>query len=239
LVDGVALSVSDPAWDERFKDWEAAWCWADNWLAKRADSEYRDDLWQRRGETDAAIRSLIAESAALRAWSHFFSRRVTRAQGDRGAQYLDRAFVITKQEASPPNAQVPEEQPRVARTQADKLRKVRHRLLSFAREEHGPAKLRMRVVHARIEPNRCFEFADRLIKPTLQSPAPILLQGDPSGKCPWCIVAAGVFGAVSGVTYQGCQSDTKGLLQPRLPRDEYKQQPLTQGHLLRSADIDV
>jgi very-short-patch-repair endonuclease len=76
FVDAFARSVSDPAWDERFKDWEAAWCWAvaDNWLAKRADPEHRDHLWQRRAEMDATIRSLIAESAALRAWSHFFNR---------------------------------------------------------------------------------------------------------------------------------------------------------------------
>jgi very-short-patch-repair endonuclease len=76
LVDAVAISVDDVTWDERFSDWEPAWHWAvaDTWLQKRADVEYRDRLWQQRRGTDAAIGRLLEESAALRAWSHFFDR---------------------------------------------------------------------------------------------------------------------------------------------------------------------
>jgi very-short-patch-repair endonuclease len=76
LTDVVVLTLSDAAWDERFKEWEDAWRWAvaDNWLRKRDDVGYRDQLWQRRRDTDVGIRSLLSESAALRAWSHFFNR---------------------------------------------------------------------------------------------------------------------------------------------------------------------
>jgi very-short-patch-repair endonuclease len=76
VIDALAVNLSDNAWGERFRDWEDAWRWAvaDNWLRKREDVGYRDRLWQRRRDTDAEIRGLLAESAALRAWSHFFSR---------------------------------------------------------------------------------------------------------------------------------------------------------------------
>jgi very-short-patch-repair endonuclease len=76
LTDVVVLTLSDAAWDGRFKEWEDAWRWAvaDNWLRKRDDVGYRDQLWQRRRDTDVGIRDLLAESAALRAWSHFFNR---------------------------------------------------------------------------------------------------------------------------------------------------------------------
>lgn len=76
LTDVVALTLSDAAWDERFNNWQDAWCWAvaDNWLRKREDVAYRDQLWLRRRDIDAGIRGLLAESAALRAWSHFFTR---------------------------------------------------------------------------------------------------------------------------------------------------------------------
>jgi RHS repeat-associated protein len=33
-----------------------------------------------------------------------------------------------------------------------------------------------------------------------------ILKEDPSGKCPWCIVAAGVFGGAGGAAYQGYQN---------------------------------
>jgi AAA domain len=76
LVDAVARSVGDTAWDARFADWEHAWHWAvaDNWLSKRTDFTYRQRLWQRRHDADDAIGKLLAETAALRAWTHFFNR---------------------------------------------------------------------------------------------------------------------------------------------------------------------
>lgn len=76
LVHAVAGNVGDTAWDERFADWEHAWRWAvaDNWLGKRTDFTYRQQLWQRRHDTDEEIGRLLAEAAALRAWTHFFNR---------------------------------------------------------------------------------------------------------------------------------------------------------------------
>jgi very-short-patch-repair endonuclease len=76
LIGAVARSIVDTAWDDRFADWEHAWRWAaaDNWLGKRTDFSYRQKLWQRRDDTDGAIGTLLAESAALRAWTHFFNR---------------------------------------------------------------------------------------------------------------------------------------------------------------------
>jgi very-short-patch-repair endonuclease len=76
LIDAVARSGVDTAWDDRFAGWEHAWRWAvaDIWLGKRTDFSYRQKLWQRRRDTDDAIRKLLAESAALRAWTHFFNR---------------------------------------------------------------------------------------------------------------------------------------------------------------------
>jgi very-short-patch-repair endonuclease len=76
LIGAVASSLSDTAWDSRFAEWEHAWRWAiaDNWLGKRADVAYRQELWQRRKDTDEAISRLLAESAAMRAWTHFFNR---------------------------------------------------------------------------------------------------------------------------------------------------------------------
>jgi hypothetical protein len=76
LIGAVAGSVGDKAWDGRFADWEHAWRWAvaDNWLGKRTDVTYRQQLLQRRHDTDEAIRRLLAETGALRAWTHFFNR---------------------------------------------------------------------------------------------------------------------------------------------------------------------
>jgi hypothetical protein len=76
LCEAVAASIDGAAWDERFNDWEHAWQWAiaDGWLRKRADIDYRERLWRRRRDTEAAIGRLLGESAALRAWSHFFKR---------------------------------------------------------------------------------------------------------------------------------------------------------------------
>jgi very-short-patch-repair endonuclease len=76
LIDAVARGAGDAAWDDRFAEWEHTWCWAvaDNWLGKRTDFSYRQKLWKRRRDTDDAIGKLLAESAALRAWTHFFNR---------------------------------------------------------------------------------------------------------------------------------------------------------------------
>jgi very-short-patch-repair endonuclease len=76
LCEAAAASIDDAAWDKRFNDWESAWRWAvaDEWLRKRADVDYRERLWRRRRDTDAAIGRLLGESAALHAWSHFFKR---------------------------------------------------------------------------------------------------------------------------------------------------------------------
>lgn len=76
LADAVAASLDNPAWDDRFADWERAWRWAraDNWLTRRADAAYRERLWDRRFEADEEIRSLLSEAAALRAWTCFFTR---------------------------------------------------------------------------------------------------------------------------------------------------------------------
>ena len=87
LIGAVAGSVGDTAWDDRFADWEHAWRWAvaDNWLGKRTDFTYRATA-AGNGDDDAddAIGRLLAESAALRAWTHFFNRlthaRVCRTQ---------------------------------------------------------------------------------------------------------------------------------------------------------------
>ncbi len=76
LCNAVARTIDAPAWDERFTVWEKAWRWAvaDAWLAKRTDFSYRQQLWQRRREIDNEVGRLLAEAAALRAWTHFFNR---------------------------------------------------------------------------------------------------------------------------------------------------------------------
>jgi very-short-patch-repair endonuclease len=76
LIEAIARSAGDAAWDDRFTNWEHAWRWAvaDNWLGKRMDFSYRQGLWERRRHTDDTIGKLLAESAALRAWTHFFNR---------------------------------------------------------------------------------------------------------------------------------------------------------------------
>jgi len=76
FVDAVARTASDAAWEDRFNDWDGAWRWAfmDNWLRKRSDFSYQDELWHRRQATERDLGELLAESAGLRAWSHFFNR---------------------------------------------------------------------------------------------------------------------------------------------------------------------
>ena len=76
LIHAVADSITDSAWDERFSQWKQAWHWAiaDNWLRKRSDILYQEQLWQQRQVTSEHIAELLAESAALRAWTYFFNR---------------------------------------------------------------------------------------------------------------------------------------------------------------------
>jgi very-short-patch-repair endonuclease len=76
LIGAVEDSLDDPVWNERFADWERAWRWAfaDNWLTRRADPAHRQELLGRRVESVEAIKTLLTEAAALRAWTHFFNR---------------------------------------------------------------------------------------------------------------------------------------------------------------------
>jgi very-short-patch-repair endonuclease len=80
FIGAVTDSSSNEAWDKRFRNWTQSWNWAlaDNWLQKRSDREYQQRLWERRLDTDKAIGQLLSESAALRAWSHFFARLSTK-----------------------------------------------------------------------------------------------------------------------------------------------------------------
>jgi len=76
LVAAVAQTFTEPVWDERFSQWADAWAWAvaDQWLEKRSKPGYHQRLSQRRKDLADKEADLIAESAALRAWTHFFSR---------------------------------------------------------------------------------------------------------------------------------------------------------------------
>ncbi|MBZ0151859.1 MAG: AAA family ATPase [Planctomycetes bacterium] len=80
LIESVLAASSDPVWNERLGAWQDAWAWAvaDSWLEKRADLPYQQELWRRRGEIEESIRSHLAEVAALRAWTHFFTRLAPR-----------------------------------------------------------------------------------------------------------------------------------------------------------------
>lgn len=76
LTEAIGASLTESAWNDRLSDWERAWRWsiADNWLSKRSNFQYQEELWQRRHSTEAQIRDVLAESASLRAWTHFFAR---------------------------------------------------------------------------------------------------------------------------------------------------------------------
>ena len=76
VADKMETSIDDPVWDERFRQWEQAWRWAiaDSWLRKRSDIDYQEQLWQQRHNTTTQIAELLAEFAALRAWTYFFNR---------------------------------------------------------------------------------------------------------------------------------------------------------------------
>lgn len=75
LVNAVAETIEDAAWDGRFDAWEKAWCWAvaDSWLNKRLDFAYQQKLQQRHHDTEKEIAALLTRLAALRAWKHFFA----------------------------------------------------------------------------------------------------------------------------------------------------------------------
>lgn len=76
IVGAVTQTLMDAAWDDRFSQWAGAWAWAvaDQWLEKRSKPGYHQRLSHRRQDLADKEAELIAESAALRAWTHFFSR---------------------------------------------------------------------------------------------------------------------------------------------------------------------
>ena len=76
LVESIASRLGDEAWETRLQAWQEAWRWAlaDAWLEKRSNFEYQRELWERRHEVEKEIGGLLAEAAALRAWTHFFDR---------------------------------------------------------------------------------------------------------------------------------------------------------------------
>jgi very-short-patch-repair endonuclease len=76
FIEAVARDIDNPAWDDRFADWDEAWRWAiaDNWLQKRSDFDYQQELWHRRHDTEKVIGKSLAEAASFRAWTHFFNR---------------------------------------------------------------------------------------------------------------------------------------------------------------------
>lgn len=67
-------------WRERLASWVNAWSWAiaDNWFSKRSDISYQQELFEKRHDIDLKIGQLIAETAGLRAWTHFFKRLSSR-----------------------------------------------------------------------------------------------------------------------------------------------------------------
>ena len=76
LAEEIEASFDEPVWDDRLSRWEEAWDWAwtDEWLKKRADFDYQQELWRRRKEAEDGESRLLAEAASLRAWRHFFER---------------------------------------------------------------------------------------------------------------------------------------------------------------------
>ncbi len=76
LIEAVAKDTENPAWTDRFEHWEEAWHWAvaDNWLKKRSDLVYHQELSQQRHYIEKQVGRLLAEAASLRAWTHFFTR---------------------------------------------------------------------------------------------------------------------------------------------------------------------
>ena len=69
-------TASEPAWDERLANFTGAWNWAsaDAWLSRLNDPESLQRLSNQLDEYRKAIRSLLAELAAEKAWAHCFAR---------------------------------------------------------------------------------------------------------------------------------------------------------------------
>ena len=76
LAEEIEASFDQSVWDDRLSRWEEAWDWAwtDEWLKKRADFDYQQELWRKRKEAEDGESRLLAEAASLRAWKHFFER---------------------------------------------------------------------------------------------------------------------------------------------------------------------
>ncbi len=76
LIESISLTIQDENWDSRLKSWSEAWYWAlaDLWLEQRSDFDYQQQLLSERKEVDLKIGKLLGESAAYRAWGHFFER---------------------------------------------------------------------------------------------------------------------------------------------------------------------
>ncbi len=73
LAAGLSRSPSDPAWDQRFADFEGAWAWAraENWLSQHGDEERLLELVDENHRLDRRIGRLVAQVAAERAWCEF------------------------------------------------------------------------------------------------------------------------------------------------------------------------
>lgn len=80
LTDVISATLDDLEWHSRLSRWQEAWRWGsvNNWLEKRSDFEYQEGLIEKRVDADKRIGHLIAQSASLRAWAHFFARLTTR-----------------------------------------------------------------------------------------------------------------------------------------------------------------
>lgn len=76
LLEQLEETLQAQEWETRFAEWPEAWAWAatDNWLLKRTDFDYQKRLLNHRQVTENAIGELVARTAALRAWKHFFGR---------------------------------------------------------------------------------------------------------------------------------------------------------------------
>jgi hypothetical protein len=76
IVECVVSSLNDTEWDDRFKSWDEAWCWAiaDVWLEVRSDFNCQRKLLEKRSEFEKKIRALLGNAVAERAWDLFFER---------------------------------------------------------------------------------------------------------------------------------------------------------------------
>ena len=76
FVECVVSTLNDTEWDDRFKSWEEAWCWAiaDVWLEARSDLNYQRKLLEKRSELEKKIRALLGNAVSERAWMFFVER---------------------------------------------------------------------------------------------------------------------------------------------------------------------